>query len=78
MTWDADVATRRLYEERASGCLDARPEFDTAVKALRRGNTPIVWKLDRLGRDLHHLINVIRDLSTRSISVEAVSEAIFS
>jgi Resolvase, N terminal domain len=63
----AGVATRRLYEDRASGRLDARPGLDAALKALRRGDTLIVWKLDRLGRDLRHLINVVHDLSTRSI-----------
>jgi hypothetical protein len=52
----AGVATRRLYEDRASGRLDARPGLDAALKALRRGDTLIVWKLDRLGRDLRHLI----------------------
>ena len=45
----AGVATRRLYEDRASGRLDARPGLDAALKALRRGDTLIVWKLDRLG-----------------------------
>src|SRR5260370_18546065 len=63
----AGVATRRLYEDHASGRLDARPGLDAALKALRRGDTLIVWKLDRLGRDLRHLINVVHDLSTRSI-----------
>src|SRR5208283_3571639 len=48
----AGVTTRRLYEDRASGRLDARPGLDAALKALRRGDTLIVWKLDRLGRDL--------------------------
>ena len=61
----AGVATRRLYEDRASGRLDARPGLDAALKALRRGDTLIVWKLDRLGRDLRHLINVVHDLSRR-------------
>ena len=42
-------------DDRASGRLDARPGLDAALKALRRGDTLIVWKLDRLGRDLRHL-----------------------
>ena len=50
---------RRLYEDRATGRLDARPGLDGASKALRRGETLIVWKLDRLGRDLRHLISVV-------------------
>jgi hypothetical protein len=63
----AGVATRRLYEDRASGRLDDRPGLDAALKALRHGDTLVVWKLDRLGRDLRHLINIIHDLSTRGI-----------
>jgi DNA invertase Pin-like site-specific DNA recombinase len=69
----AGVAARRLYEDRASGRLDARPGLDAALKALRRGDTLIVWKLDRLGRDLRHLINVIHDLSMRSIGFKVLT-----
>jgi DNA invertase Pin-like site-specific DNA recombinase len=69
----AGVAARRLYEDRASGRLDARPGLDAPLKALRRGDTPIVWKLDRLGRDLRHLINVIHDLSIRSIGFKVLT-----
>src|SRR5271166_2608295 len=59
----AGVATRRLYEDRASGRLDARPGLDAALKALRRGDTLIVWKLDRLGRDLRHLRGCLKSWS---------------
>jgi Resolvase, N terminal domain len=69
----AGVAARRLYEDRASGRLDARPGLDAALKALRRGDTLIVWKLDRLGRDLRHLIKVIHDLSMRSIGFKVLT-----
>ena len=69
----AGVAARRLYEDRASGSLDARPGLDAALKALRRGDTLIVWKLDRLGRDLRHLINVVHDLSMRSIGFKVLT-----
>ena len=69
----AGVATRRLYEDRASGRLDARPGLDAALKALRGGDTLIVWKLDRLGRDLRHLIIVVHDLSTRGIGFKVLT-----
>jgi DNA invertase Pin-like site-specific DNA recombinase len=46
------------------------------LKALRRGDTLIVWKLDRLGRDLRHLINVVHDLSTRSIGFKVLGMSI--
>ena len=55
------------------GRLDARPGLDAALKALRRGDTLIVWKLDRLGRDLRHLINVLHDLSMRSIGFKVLT-----
>jgi len=69
----AGVATRLLYEDRATGRLAARRGLDAALKALRRGDTLIVWKLDRLGRDLRHLINVVHDLSTRSIGFKVLT-----
>jgi Resolvase, N terminal domain len=43
---------RRLYEDRATGRLDARAGLDGALKALRRGDTLIVWKLDRPGVEI--------------------------
>jgi DNA invertase Pin-like site-specific DNA recombinase len=67
----AGVATRRLYEDRASGRFDAQAGLDAALKYLRRGATLIVWKLDWLGRDLRHLNNVVHDLSTRSIGLSS-------
>jgi DNA invertase Pin-like site-specific DNA recombinase len=60
----AGVAARRLYEDRASGRLDARPGLDAALESPRRRDTLIVWKLERLGRALRHLISVVHDLST--------------
>jgi DNA invertase Pin-like site-specific DNA recombinase len=69
----AGVATRRLYEDRASGRLDARSGLDAALKALRHGDILVVWKLDRLGRDLRHLINIVHDLSTRGIGFKVLT-----
>jgi hypothetical protein len=69
----AGVAARRLYKDRASGRLDARPGLDAALKALRRGDTLMVWKLDRLGRDLRHLVNAVHDLSTSNIGFKVLT-----
>lgn len=52
----AGVRPAHLYEDLASGRRDDRPGFAACLKALREGDTLIVWKLDRLGRDLRHLI----------------------
>ncbi|HEA0865573.1 TPA: recombinase family protein, partial [Salmonella enterica] len=55
----AGVSPEHLYEDHASGKTEDRPGLLNCLKALREGDTLVVWKLDRLGRDLHHLINTV-------------------
>jgi DNA invertase Pin-like site-specific DNA recombinase len=49
----------RIYDDLASGRFDDRPGLSNCLKALQPGNTLVVWKLDRLGRNLKHLVNLI-------------------
>jgi len=69
----AGVAANHIYEDRASGKLDARPGLDAALKSLREGDTLAVWKLDRLGRDLRHLVNTVHDLAKRGVGFKVLS-----
>jgi DNA invertase Pin-like site-specific DNA recombinase len=69
----AGVDEDHIYEDKASGKLDARPGLDAALKALREGDTLIVWKLDRLGRDLRHLVNTVHELEKRQIGFKVIS-----
>ncbi|MCJ7602279.1 MAG: recombinase family protein [Desulfobulbaceae bacterium] len=69
----AGVAADHIYEGRASGKLDARPGLDAALKSLREGDTLVVWKLDRLGRDLRHLVNTVHDLAKRGVGFKVLS-----
>ena len=69
----AGVAVNHIYEDRASGKLDARPGLDAALKSLREGDTLAVWKLDRLGRDLRHLVNTVHDLAKRGVGFKVLS-----
>ena len=62
-----------LYEDQASGKLDDRPGLIACLKALRSGDTLIVWKLDRLGRDLRHLVTIIHDLQNRDIGFKVLT-----
>ncbi|MDD1475397.1 MULTISPECIES: recombinase family protein [Micrococcaceae] len=62
-----------LYEDRASGKKDDRPELAACLKALRDGDTLVVWKLDRLGRDLRHLVNIVHDLTERGIGLKVLT-----
>lgn len=52
----AGVEPEQLYEDQASGKKEDRPELAACLKALREGDTLLLWKLDRLGRDLRHLV----------------------
>lgn len=65
-----------IYSEHASGKQSDRPELLNAMKALRAGDTLVVWRLDRLGRSLPDLIANVNELATRGIAFESITEAI--
>ena len=69
----ADVEPDHIYEDQASGKRDNRPGLDACLKALRAGDILVVWKLDRLGRDLRHLVNTVQDLSERGIGLRVLT-----
>lgn len=62
-----------LYTDAASGKRDDRPGLDACIKALRTNDTLVVWKLDRLGRDLRHLVNLVGDLTKRDIGLKVLA-----
>lgn len=69
----AGVDPEALYEDKASGKKDDRPQLTACLKALRAGDTLLVWKLDRLGRDLRHLVNIVHDLTERGIGLKVLT-----
>ena len=69
----AGVSPAHLYEDQASGRRDERPGLTACLKALRDGDTLLVWKLDRLGRDLRHLVNSVHDLTARSVGLKVLT-----
>ncbi|MCP4874910.1 MAG: recombinase family protein [Gammaproteobacteria bacterium] len=69
----AGVETEYLYQDLASGRKDDRPGLAACLKALREGDTLVVWKLDRLGRDLRHLVNVVHDLTGRGVGLKVLT-----
>jgi len=69
----AGVDPAHLYEDHASGKRDDRPGMAAMLKALRQGDTLVVWKLDRLGRDLRHLVNTIHDLAERGVAFKVLT-----
>ena len=67
------VQEEHIYEDHASGKKDDRPGLNNCLKALREGDTLIVWKLDRLGRDLHHLVNTVHNLIAKNIGLKVLT-----
>ncbi|MCE2476168.1 MAG: recombinase family protein, partial [Alphaproteobacteria bacterium] len=60
---DAGVQADDVYHDFASGARDDRPGLGSCLRALRKDDVLVVWKLDRLGRNLAHLVNTVQDLS---------------
>jgi DNA invertase Pin-like site-specific DNA recombinase len=71
----AGVEPDRIYQDLASGRHDARPGLSACLKALQPGNTLVLWKLDRLGRDLKHLVETAESLRVRGIGLKVLTGA---
>jgi DNA invertase Pin-like site-specific DNA recombinase len=69
----AGVGPGQLYEDKASGKREDRPELFSCLRSLRAGDILMVWKLDRLGRDLRHLVNIVHDLTERGIGLKVLT-----
>lgn len=69
----AGVDPENIYEDSASGAKDDRPDLGACLKALRAGDTLVVWKLDRLGRSLPHLVAIMDDLNKRKIGLKVLT-----
>ena len=70
---NAGVSHGDIYSDTISGVKDERPGLDACVKALRPQDTLVVWKLDRLGRSLKHLVNTIHSLADRKIELKVLT-----
>jgi DNA invertase Pin-like site-specific DNA recombinase len=69
----AGVAPEHLYQDEASGKRDDRFGLEACLKALREGDTLYIWKLDRLGRDLKHLVTTVRGLADRGVGLSVLT-----
>lgn len=68
---------RKIYQDAGvSGTVALRPGLEKAFAALRTGDTLVVWRLDRLGRSLGHLIQTIGQLEKRSVHFRSLTETI--
>lgn len=71
----AGVDERHLHTDKASGARDDRPGLKACLDYLKAGDTLVVWKLDRLGRSLPHLLGIVTDLKARGIAFRSLTEA---
>lgn len=66
----------QIFEDKISGAKSKRPGLDKMMKKLRPGDTVVVWKLDRLGRSLIHLVDLLRYFRENNIEFISVTEGI--
>jgi DNA invertase Pin-like site-specific DNA recombinase len=66
----------QLYQEKATGKFRERPELTACLRTLRKGDTLVVWKLDRLARSLRDLVEIIHDLEQRGVGFRSLTESI--
>lgn len=71
-----DAGVAKLFTDKVSGSSASRPGLDKALAALGQGDVLVVWRLDRLGRSLPHLISVVTSLGDRGVGFRSLSDSI--
>ncbi|MCD2191660.1 recombinase family protein [Actinomycetospora soli] len=70
----AGVEPERVWTEKASGKRDDRPQLAALLAYAREGDTVVVWRLDRLGRSLSHIVRTVADLTERGVHVRSITD----
>ena len=70
----AGVDVRHLFEDHASGAKDDRKGLAKALEFVRPGDVLVVWKLDRLGRSLSHLLEIVNTLKNKQVAFRSLTE----
>ena len=66
----------RIFTDHASGATSSRPALDELLGMVRCGDTLVIWRLDRLGRSLRHLLEVVGDLEKHGVALKSLTESI--
>ena len=70
----AGVAKAEVFTDKVSGAKAARPGLDKCLQQLKPGDTLLVWRLDRLGRSIRHLIDLVADLHQRGVKFKSICD----
>jgi len=66
----------KVFQDQVSGSKESRPGLDKCIGYLREGDTLVIWRLDRLGRSLKHLIDLVMDLQSKGVMLKSLHEGI--
>jgi DNA invertase Pin-like site-specific DNA recombinase len=72
----AKAGCQKIYEDKISGTRAARPGLEQALEMLREGDTLVVWKLDRLGRSVRQLVDLVAELHKRDVQFKSLTDSI--
>ncbi len=70
------VGCEKIFREKISGTTKNRPELDNMLEHLRSGDEVYVWRLDRLGRSLRHIIDLVLTLTDKDIVIKGISDGV--
>ena len=70
------AACAQVFNETATGTFRDRPELTACLRTLRKGDSLVVWKLDRLARSLKDLVEIVHDLNQRGVGFRSLTESI--
>lgn len=66
----------KIFQEKISGSVKARPKLESMIQQFRSGDILIVWRLDRLGRSLKHIIDLVLDLSEKGVTIKGLNDGV--
>lgn len=70
------VGCEKIYHEKISGATKNRPELDKMLEQFRQGDELYVWRLDRLGRSLKHIIDLVLGLNDKGVIIKGISDGV--
>jgi hypothetical protein len=73
---NAGLGEKDLFTDKMSGAKQVRPGLDACLQHLKSGDTLLVWRLDRLGRSLRHLIDLVAELRQREIGFRSICDGV--